>query len=206
MVDGSKVRRWRLTRALSQRALAEKSGVTFDAISQIEQGSRQPQPRTLAKLAVALDVEPPMLLLDGATMSTLIDDGAMLWRMPRPELGWSKEQASDIDDAVFKLAREHGIRHLYLWIARDAWNVVAPHLRHNMLLGAPGVQFDVGPRGTQTEYSFVLYKADPDARRPAYMESLLRAQGLVTDVPQNDVGTELGVETDSGTASPHKNR
>ena len=86
--------------------------------------------------------------------------------------------------------------HVYLWIARDAWNVVAPHLRHNMMLRAPGVQFDVGPRGTQTEYTFILYKADPEARRPAFMESLLRAQGLVSDVQHTDAGSERGMESE----------
>ena len=179
MVDGTKVKRWRLSRGMNQRQLAEKSGVTLDAISQIEQGKRQPQPRTLTLLAQGLEVDPPMLLRDGATMSALIDDGAMLWRLQRPEGGWTSASAADIDEGALNLVRKHGIEHVYMWIARDAWNVVAPALRYNMMLRAPGVQTDVGPEGTQTDHCFALYKADPQARRPGYMQSLLEAQGLV---------------------------
>jgi transcriptional regulator with XRE-family HTH domain len=176
LVDGAKVKRWRIARGLNQRELATKSGVTPDAISQIEQGKRQPQPRTLTLLAEGLEVDPPMLLQDGASMSALIDDGAMLWRLQRPDGGWTIENAAAIDNGALILVRTHGIEHVYMWIARDAWDVVAPHLRYNMVLRAPGVKTDIGPRGTETDHCFALYKADPKARRPAYMQSLMQAR------------------------------
>ncbi len=44
------------------RQLSERSGVNHSAISQIENGKRQPYPSTIRKLAAALDVEPQELL------------------------------------------------------------------------------------------------------------------------------------------------
>lgn len=62
MIDGSRVRYWRLARALTIRELAEKSGVNHSAISLIERGKRRPHPSTLRRLAEALDVEPVAFL------------------------------------------------------------------------------------------------------------------------------------------------
>lgn len=62
MVDGERVKHWRLARLWNQSDLAEHSGVSQDAISEIEKGKRQPRATTLAKLANALGIEPRELL------------------------------------------------------------------------------------------------------------------------------------------------
>ncbi|MCA1729348.1 MAG: helix-turn-helix transcriptional regulator, partial [Actinobacteria bacterium] len=46
---------------LSQRALAEKSGVAHDTIGQLERGERKARPSTIRKLADALNVCPVIL-------------------------------------------------------------------------------------------------------------------------------------------------
>jgi transcriptional regulator with XRE-family HTH domain len=51
------VRRMRREKGLSQQELAELAGVGQDSISAIETGKHEPHPRTLRKLAMALDVE-----------------------------------------------------------------------------------------------------------------------------------------------------
>ncbi len=51
------VRRMRREKGLSQRELADLAGVGQDSISGIETGKHEPHPRTLRKLAEALDVE-----------------------------------------------------------------------------------------------------------------------------------------------------
>jgi transcriptional regulator with XRE-family HTH domain len=51
------VRRMRREKGLSQQELAELAGVGQDSISAIETGKHEPHPRTLRKLAKALDVE-----------------------------------------------------------------------------------------------------------------------------------------------------
>jgi transcriptional regulator with XRE-family HTH domain len=61
-VDGEVLRRLRRDRALSLRELGELSGVAFDAINKLELGKRASQPRTIRKLAQALDVKPRELM------------------------------------------------------------------------------------------------------------------------------------------------
>src|SRR5579885_3565718 len=52
---GALVRRYRLAAALSQAALAERAGLSTDAVSVIERGRRgAPRPETVALLAGAL--------------------------------------------------------------------------------------------------------------------------------------------------------
>jgi transcriptional regulator with XRE-family HTH domain len=61
-VDGMRLRRLRRENALSQQALAERSGVSADTIVKLERGQREAQPQTLGRLAEALGVEPRELL------------------------------------------------------------------------------------------------------------------------------------------------
>src|SRR5215218_4362168 len=51
------VRRMRREKGLSQQELADLAGVGQDSISAIETGKHEPHPRTLRKLAEALDAE-----------------------------------------------------------------------------------------------------------------------------------------------------
>lgn len=61
-VDGRQLRQWRESRGLSLRELAARCGVGASAISEMERGQRRPHPRTIRKLAAALDVAIPELL------------------------------------------------------------------------------------------------------------------------------------------------
>jgi transcriptional regulator with XRE-family HTH domain len=61
-VDGQKLRQLRVERALSLRALAQRSGVAFDTINKLELGHRPARLVTIRKLAEALDVEPKELM------------------------------------------------------------------------------------------------------------------------------------------------
>lgn len=54
---GARLRDVRLVRALSQVELAEKAGISSDVITKAECGHRRPQPRTIRKLADALEVD-----------------------------------------------------------------------------------------------------------------------------------------------------
>ena len=57
-VNGQRLRQLRVERALSLRALAQRSGVAFDTINKLELGHRPARLMTLRKLAEALGVEP----------------------------------------------------------------------------------------------------------------------------------------------------
>jgi transcriptional regulator with XRE-family HTH domain len=61
-VDGERLRQLRVERALSLRALGERSGVTFATINNLENGNRPARLATIRKLAAALDVEPKELM------------------------------------------------------------------------------------------------------------------------------------------------
>lgn len=52
----------RQEQALSQRALAELSGVSPDTVGRVERGDRRAYPTTARKLAKALGVEPKELM------------------------------------------------------------------------------------------------------------------------------------------------
>jgi transcriptional regulator with XRE-family HTH domain len=57
-VNGVKLKELREDRAYSARELAELAGVHYRTILRIEHGQESVQPRTLRKLAQALEVEP----------------------------------------------------------------------------------------------------------------------------------------------------
>jgi transcriptional regulator with XRE-family HTH domain len=61
-VDGQRIRELRVQRALSLRALGERSGVTFATINNLENGRRPARLVTIRKLAEALGVEPRDLM------------------------------------------------------------------------------------------------------------------------------------------------
>ena len=61
-VDGQKLRTLRVEKALSLRALGERSGVTFATINNLENGNRPARLATIRKLAEAFGVEPKELM------------------------------------------------------------------------------------------------------------------------------------------------
>jgi XRE family transcriptional regulator, regulator of sulfur utilization len=61
-VDGQRLRELRVDKALSLRALGERSEVAFDAINKLENGKRPARLATIRKLAEALGVEPKELM------------------------------------------------------------------------------------------------------------------------------------------------
>jgi len=61
-INGDKLRKLRAERALTLRALAEISGVSYDTINKLELGRRPAHASTIRKLAHALDVEPRELM------------------------------------------------------------------------------------------------------------------------------------------------
>jgi transcriptional regulator with XRE-family HTH domain len=61
-VDGDRLRRLRAENALTLRALAEISGVSYDTINKVELGRRPAHASTIRNLANALGVEPRDLM------------------------------------------------------------------------------------------------------------------------------------------------
>ena len=61
-VSGQRLRQLRVERALSLRALAQRSGVAFDTINKLELGHRPARLVTIRKLVDALGVESKELM------------------------------------------------------------------------------------------------------------------------------------------------
>jgi transcriptional regulator with XRE-family HTH domain len=61
-VDGDRLRRLRAENALTLRALAEISGVSYDTINKLELGRRPAHASTIRKLANALGAKPRELM------------------------------------------------------------------------------------------------------------------------------------------------
>jgi transcriptional regulator with XRE-family HTH domain len=61
-IDGQRLRQLRVEKALSLRALKERSGVAYDTINKLELGHRPARLVTIRKLADALGVEPNELI------------------------------------------------------------------------------------------------------------------------------------------------
>ncbi len=61
-VDRLQLRRLRQEQALSLRDLARRSGVAYDTINRLELGKQDAQPRTIRRLANALNVQPRELM------------------------------------------------------------------------------------------------------------------------------------------------
>ncbi len=59
---GANLRGWRRARGLSQRALAERVGISTRTLSLYERGARYPDDKTLHALADALNISPATLL------------------------------------------------------------------------------------------------------------------------------------------------
>jgi predicted transcriptional regulator len=61
-INGKRLQELRVERALSLRALGERSGVAYDTINKLELGRRPAHASTIRKLADALGVEPKELM------------------------------------------------------------------------------------------------------------------------------------------------
>ncbi len=59
---GANLRGWRRARGLSQRALAERVGISARMLAHYERGARYPDDKTLHALADALNISPAVLL------------------------------------------------------------------------------------------------------------------------------------------------
>jgi DNA-binding XRE family transcriptional regulator len=57
MIDPQKFRNLRTSKGMTTRGLAKEAGVSTETINAIEHGRRQPQVRTLDKIAKVLGVE-----------------------------------------------------------------------------------------------------------------------------------------------------
>lgn len=98
---GERLRRLRLERGLSQRAIAAP-GVSYAYISRIEAGTRQPSMKALRKLAAKLGVTAEYL----ETGSDLTDDDRREFQIAEAELALRFGDAAKAESQLARLAEE----------------------------------------------------------------------------------------------------
>jgi XRE family transcriptional regulator, fatty acid utilization regulator len=71
---GSRIRRHRHARGWSLATLAEKAGLTTEALGRLERGEQTPRLDTLFRIARGLEVDPRVLLTDDPATAPLEQD------------------------------------------------------------------------------------------------------------------------------------
>lgn len=110
------LKRWRQYRQLSQKSLAEKIGVSQQALARWEIDTSSPNPEMIASIAKALDIPVAMLFDDGKTdesmpPATVSDDEAIntIADVIRVETkGMSKEEYDAYINATIQYIKDGG--------------------------------------------------------------------------------------------------
>lgn len=93
---GTALREWRVRKRLTQERLAERSGLSYKFIGEIERGQGNPTLTTMERLARALDV-PLTTLVDSQNRVRSTDQD---YRISKRELQAVREAVSSIDALV----------------------------------------------------------------------------------------------------------
>lgn len=98
---GAALREWRLRQQLTQEQLAERSGLSYKFIGEVERGRGNPTLTTMAQLARALDVELPVLLggSDGRPRTSASD-----YVISKRDLQVVRDAAASIESLVETIA------------------------------------------------------------------------------------------------------
>ena len=93
---GAVLKAWRARRRLTQEALAERSGLSYKFIGEVERGTGNPTIETVSRLAAALGVGVSELFTDGET-----DDAA--YRLSKRDIQIVREAAESLDSVMHHL-------------------------------------------------------------------------------------------------------
>ncbi len=96
---GARLREWRLRRGLTQEQLAERAGLSYKFIGEIERGTGNPTVDTLGRLAAALDVDFPELLGAGEPGR----GSAASYTLSRKEIQFVREARESLDHLIDRL-------------------------------------------------------------------------------------------------------
>jgi transcriptional regulator with XRE-family HTH domain len=103
-VLGERIRKLRRDRGLSQTALAEQLGITFQQVQKYENGTNRISAMALVKLSAALGLSPSVLLSDLGEDPGAADPAAMGTRLERLVAAFSRIESSELQDAIVSIA------------------------------------------------------------------------------------------------------
>lgn len=95
---GEKIKKYRKEQGLTQKALAEKLNTTPQNLAQYENGKRNPKPRTLWRIANALNIDMDCLIPDRADFSLVRDSDLLTFNSLSQVVGFSGYTFGRTDD------------------------------------------------------------------------------------------------------------
>lgn len=111
MTTGERIRAARKMQGISQRALAKKLGISPQGIVQWENGTRNPKPETLKKIAIGLGVEPIDLIGENYLDSYIAVPKSKKNIPPKPKVS-DMTKAINILKSLNKVGLKAAVRHL----------------------------------------------------------------------------------------------
>lgn len=103
---GEQVRKIRKLKGLTQEQLAERSGLSFSYISDVERGTRNISLESLGKIIQALGVKPVQLFEDLDILPIQFENNEVKTRIEGLNALLSDRHADDVD-FIIKVAREY---------------------------------------------------------------------------------------------------
>lgn len=97
---GAALRDWRVRRKLTQEALAERSGLSYKFVGEVERGKGNPTLTTISKLAKALEIGPAELFATADRSRVAFTD----FRITKGDLQVVREAAESIGALVASIA------------------------------------------------------------------------------------------------------
>lgn len=95
---GEKIKKYRKEQGLTQKALAEKLNTTPQNLAQYENGKRNPKPRTLWRIANALNIDMDCLIPDRTDFSLVRDSDLLTFNSLSQVVGFSGYTFGRTDD------------------------------------------------------------------------------------------------------------
>lgn len=103
---GTVLKAWRTRRQLTQEELAERSGLSYKFIGEIERGTGNPTIETVAQLAVALGVDVADLFAGDRDLA-----GADVYRLSKRDIQVVREAAQSLDSVMRHLRANPSARY-----------------------------------------------------------------------------------------------
>lgn len=122
MTIGEKIKSFRSLKQLTQKALAENSGVSESAIKKYESGERIPKQTQLKKIAQALDISESIFKINTTELTT-VGDAMALFFLLNQKVGiipkYDTDKDGNIDPTTIKLQFENMSvnTHLAEWLS-----------------------------------------------------------------------------------------
>lgn len=103
---GAALKAWRTRKRLTQEELAERSGLSYKFIGEIERGTGNPTIETVSQLALALDVDISQLFSPESDWG-----GENVYRLSKHDIQKVREAAESLDSVMRQFTANPAVRY-----------------------------------------------------------------------------------------------